>query len=209
MLSDEYNIFAGQDIKRIESLSDGVFSIAMTLLVLELSIPFLTAVHTEGDLWLQLLSFGPKLLVYFMSFITLGIFWTGQSLQYTYIHKSNRHLNWLNIFFLMFVALVPFSTAFLSEYIIFKLAIGVYWFNILLLGLIVYIHWQYACKNGFISQDAPERVHRAIKNRIITAQILYAAAASLSFISTYLSIALIIAIQLNYALAPSFRRGSE
>ena len=75
-LRDNYNIFAGLKIQRMKALSDGVFSIAMTLLVLELSIPFLVNVHTEGDLWLILLSTAPKLLVYFMSFITLGIFWT-------------------------------------------------------------------------------------------------------------------------------------
>ena len=210
-LKDDYNIFAGQKIQRIEALSDGVFSIAMTLLVLELSIPFYGAVHSEGDLWLVLLSTAPKLLVYFMSFITLGIFWTGQSLQFTYITKSDRHLNWLTIFFLMFVALVPFSTAFLSEYIVFKLAIGVYWFNILILGIIAYVHWQYACKSGFISHDIHdfEKADKALRNRIITAQIFYAIAASLCFISTYLSIAIIILIQLNYALAPSFRHKSK
>ena len=210
-LKDDYNIFAGQKIQRMEALSDGVFSIAMTLLVLELSIPFFITIHTEWDLWTMLLSISPKLLVYFMSFITLGIFWTGQSLQFTYITESDRHLNWLTIFFLMFVALVPFSTGFLSEYIVFKLAIGVYWFNILILGIIAYVHWQYACKSGFISHDIPdfEKADKALRNRIITAQIFYAIAASLCFISTYLSIAIIILIQLNYALAPSFRHKSK
>jgi len=208
-LTDEYNIFAGQDIKRINSLADGVFSIAMTLLVLGLSVPVLESINTEGDLWLLLLATGPRLLVYFMSFITLGIFWTGHSMQYTYITQSDRHLNWLSIFFLMFVALIPFSTAFLTEYITFKLAIGVYWLNILILGLIVYVHWQYACKNNFVSHDAPEykEVDRSIRNRIITAQIFYASAALLCFISTYLSIGIIIAIQLYYALAPRFKHG--
>lgn len=207
-LKDDYNILAGQDIQRIKALADGVSAIAMTILVLELSIPFLETVHSEGDLWTILLSILPRLLVYFMSFITLGIFWTGHSLQYTYITQSDRHLNWISIFFLMFIALIPFSTAFLTEYITFKLAIGVYWFNILLLGLILYIHWQYACKSNFVSHDSPEyeMVNRAMRNRIITAQIFYAFAALLCFISTYLSIAIIIAVQLNYALAPSFRR---
>jgi uncharacterized membrane protein len=73
----------------------------------------------------------------------------------------------------MFIAMIPFSTAFLSEYIIFKLKIGVYWFNILIPGLIAYAHWQYACKNNFVSLDAPEyeMVDKAMRNRIITAQI--------------------------------------
>ena len=210
-LKDNYNIFAGHDLQRTKALADGIFSIAMTILVLELSIPFLGTVHSEGDLWIILLSIMPKLLVYFMSFITLGIFWTGHSLQYTFIEESDRHLNWLSIFFLMFVALIPFSTAFLTEYITFKLAIGIYWLNILILGIFTYVHWQYACKSGFISGEIPDfkGVDRSLRNRIITAQIFYAIAALLCFISTYLSIAVLIAIQLNYALAPSFRHRSK
>ena len=210
-LKDDYNTFAGQDIRRTESLADGVFAIAMTILVLELSIPVLGTVHTEWDLWLVLLSIGPRLLLYFMSFMTLGIFWTGHSLQYTYITRSDRHLNWLSLFLLMVITLIPFSTAFLGEYITFKLAVGVYWFNILLFGVATYAHWQYACKSGYISHKIPdfEKVDNSIRNRIITAQIFYALAALLCFISTYLSIAVLIAIQLNYAFAPRFRHRSK
>jgi uncharacterized membrane protein len=210
-LTDDYNIFAGHDLQRIKALADGVFSIAMTILVLELSIPFLGSVHSEGDLWIVLLQVAPRLLVYFMSFITLGIFWTGHSLQYTFITESDRHLNWISIFFLMFVALIPFSTAFLTEYITFKLAIGVYWLNILILGIFTYVHWQYACKSGSISHEIPdfENTDKSLRNRIITAQIFYAIAALLCFISTYLSIAVLIAIQLNYAFAPRFRHRSK
>ena len=210
-LRDDYNVFAGHDLRRTKALADGVFSIAMTILVLELSIPFFGSVQSEGDLWVVLLQIAPRLLVYFMSFITLGIFWTGHSLQYTFITESDRHLNWLSIFFLMFVALIPFSTAFLTEYVTFKLAIGVYWLNILILGIFTYVHWQYACKSGLISGEVPdfEEVDKSLRNRIITAQIFYAIAALMCFVSTYLSIAILIAIQLNYALAPSFRRRSK
>jgi uncharacterized membrane protein len=73
-LRDDYNIFAGHDLQRTKALADGVFSIAMTILVLELSIPFFGSVHSEGDLFTVLLQVAPRLLVYFMSFITLGIF---------------------------------------------------------------------------------------------------------------------------------------
>jgi len=206
-LKDEYNIFAGKNIQRIEALSDGVFSIAMTILVLGLTIPFLEAVHTEGDLGLQLLSMAPKLLVYFMSFITLGLFWTGQTVQYTHITKSDRHLNWITIFYLMFIVLIPFSTVLLGEYITFKLAIGVYCFNMLLLALILYMHWQYAFKSNLVSRDIPdyERVDKAMRNRLIRVQIVYVVGALLCFISTYLSIGFILLFQLNYALPPNFR----
>jgi uncharacterized membrane protein len=201
-----YNNLAGQDIDRIKALADGVFAFAVTLLVLGLSVPVGGAIFTEQDLWLQLVSIGPRLLVYFMSFITLGIFWTGHAVQYTYITKSDRHLNWLSLFYLMFVSLIPFSTALLTQFITFRLAIVVYWLDILLLGILLLIHLQYAWKNDFFSQIPDrEEIYITIRNRIITAQALYAGSALLCIVSTYLSIGLIIVIQLNYALAPAFR----
>jgi uncharacterized membrane protein len=206
-LTSGYNRFAGLDISRSKSIADGVFAFALTLLVLGLSVPVVTGITGEVQLWLQLVSIGPSLLVYFMSFITLGNFWTGHAVQYTYINKSDRNLTWISLFFLMFVSLVPFSTALLSEYITFRTAITVYWVNILLLGLLLLLHWQYAWKNDFLTQDPDrEEINKAIRNRLIIAELLYAGAALLSIISTYLSIALLIIIQLNYAVAPSFFR---
>jgi len=141
-----------------------------------------------------------------MSFITLGNFWTGHAVQYTYINTSDRHLTWLSLFFLLFVSLVPFSTALLSEFITFRLAIAVYWTNILLLGLFLHIHWEYAWRNNLISGTPDhERIKKVVRNRLIVAESLYAGAALVCIISTYLSIVLLIAIQLNYAVAPRFR----
>lgn len=206
--NSDYNKIAGQNTRRTEALADGVFSIAMTLLVLDLRVPIGEAIATENDLWMQLVSIGPKLLSYFLSFMTLGIFWTAHSMQYTYIARSDRHLNWLSIFYLMAVSVVPFTTAFLSEHIHFKLALGLYWLNILFLGLIIFFHWQYAYKNDFLAPEIQDKktINSAICKRIVTAQLMYAAAALLCFINNYLSIGVTVAIQLNYAIAPNFKR---
>jgi len=205
-VKSDYNWIAGLDISRTKAIADGVFAFAMTVLVLGLSVPVAVAIVTEHDLWLRLISFEPNLLVYFMSFITLGNFWTGHSVQYTYITKSDRNLNWSSLFFLMFVSLVPFSTALLSQFITFKLAIAVYWINILLLGLLLLFHWQYAWINDFLPRTPDSvQINRAVRDRLIIAELLYGGAALLCFISTYLSIVLLIAIQLNYAVAPRFR----
>jgi uncharacterized membrane protein len=204
--TSDYNRIAGLDISRSKSIADGIFAFAVTLLVLGLSVPVSRGIVTEHDLWVQLVLIGPELLVYFMSFITLGNFWTGHAVQYTYINTSDRHLTWLSLFFLLFVSLVPFSTALLSEFITFRLAIAVYWTNILLLGLFLHIHWEYAWRNNLISGTPDhERIKKVVRNRLIVAESLYAGAALVCIISTYLSIALLIVIQLYYALAPTFR----
>jgi uncharacterized membrane protein len=197
-----YNQIAGQNVKRIEALSDGVFAIALTILVLEIKVPDVH-VHTEKELFQVIVLLAPKFLSYFLSFMTMGIFWTGQSLQLSYVENYNRDLNWNSLFFLLLVSLLPFTTAFLGEYIEFRLAIGLYWLNIFLLGFLLYIHWVYAFKNKFISLkgDELEAIDKAIRRRIIIAQVLYLFGALLSFINSYVSIGFIILVQLNYAFA--------
>ena len=198
-----YNQIAGQRLQRIEALSDGVFAIAMTLLILDIKVPTSEVIHAEGDLIKASFGLTPKLLSYFLSFITLGIYWAAQSTQFHFITKSDRRLNWINLFFLLFVSLIPFTTAFLSQYITFRFAIFVYWLNIIMLGLTLALHWNYANKNNFISLSENENVQvtKAIKRRVVESSLLYTLGALLSFINPYLSLLVLISIQLNYALA--------
>jgi uncharacterized membrane protein len=206
----EYNQIAGQRVGRVEALADGVVAIAITLLVLDIRVPVSDAIATEADLIAAFGGLLPKLLVYFLSFMTLGIFWTGHATQFHFIRQSDRKLNWISLFFLLFVSILPFTTAFLGQYIEFRFAVGVYWLNILLLGVFLYLHWTYAVGHGFVTLTDAERapIDAAIRRRIIIAQTLYAAAALLAFVNTYLSIAVIILIQLNYALG-LFRMGDR
>ena len=77
-----YNQLAGTSVDRLAGISDGIFSVGMTLLVLGLAVPTLSgAATTESELWKFLAKLGPNVLVYVMSFMTLGIFWVGQGTQ--------------------------------------------------------------------------------------------------------------------------------
>jgi uncharacterized membrane protein len=69
-----YNRIAGQSVERLAALSDGIFAVAMTLLVLELHVPVREAIHSERDLRRALALLTPQILIYMMSFLTLGIF---------------------------------------------------------------------------------------------------------------------------------------
>jgi len=176
----------------------------MTLLVLDIKVP-VGEFHSESDLIAAFWPLMPKFLAYLLGFMTLGIFWVGHATQFKFIARKDRHLTWLNIFFLMVISVFPFSTAFLSEYINFKFAIGVYWLNIFLAGLAIYIHLIYARKANLLNEDAgTTEVFKAIQNRVIIAQTLYLIAALLCFVNTYLSVAMTILVQLNYALALFF-----
>ena len=115
-MSTIYNRIAGQNLERLAALSDGIFAVAMTLLVLDLRVPVSGAIHTEGALWDALVKLSPSLITYFMSFLTLGIFWVGQQTQLNHLARSDRHLTWIHIAFLFTVSITPFSTKLLAEY---------------------------------------------------------------------------------------------
>lgn len=201
-MTTAYNRIAGQSVERLAALSDGIFAVAMTLLVLDLHAPVAEAIHSEHDLRHALLALAPRLLVYLMSFMTLGIFWVGQQTQLNYLSRSERSLTWIHIWFLAAMAIMPFSTALLSEFTRYRTALLVYWSNILVAGIALYATWKCAIALGVVREDVP----RAIERRIVIAQSLYALGAALCVISTYWSIGFIVLVQLNYAIAPRIGR---
>src|ERR1039457_4829730 len=120
----------------------------MTLLVLDLRAPAAEAMHSEHDLWRALVALSPRLLMYMMSFLTLGIFWVGQQTQLNYLDHSDRALSWIHILFLFMVSITPFSTMLLAEFTRYRIALLVYWLNILLLGVTLYFSWVCAMEKG-------------------------------------------------------------
>lgn len=201
-----YNQIAGQSVERLAALSDGVFAVAMTLLVLDLKVPTTEAIHGEPDLKRALIALSPRLLMYLMSFLTLGIFWVGQQTQLNHLSRSDRSLSWIHILFLFAVSITPFSTTLLAEFPEYRIALIAYWLNILLLGGVLYLSWLCATGTGLVKDDLPPEVPVAIKRRIVMGQALYAFGALLCIFNTYWSIGFIILVQLNYAIAPFARR---
>ena len=198
-----YNDLAGTNLDRLAGISDGIFSVGMTLLVLGLSVPAISSIRTDGDLWHALLTLGPNLLVYTMSFMTLGIFWVGQSSQLSQLTRSNRNFAWLELAFLFAVTLVPFSTALLARFPTLRLALVEYWLNIVLLGMMLLIAAEYGLRAHLFKEAERDELVRLIRGRIWIAQSLYAFATALSLVfPTWVSITLIVLIQLNYVVAP-------
>jgi uncharacterized membrane protein len=211
-MNTSYNQIAGQSIERLAALSDGIFGVAMTLLLLELHVPAKELIHSEGDLRGALATLAPQLLVYLMSFLTLGIFWVGQQTQLNHIERSERHFTWIHLAFLFLVTLMPFSTRLLTEFITYRTALVAYWANILLLGAFLYFSWGRATHAALVKSDTPPEVPTAICRRILIAQSFYAFGALLCVFNTYWSIGFIVLVQLYYAIAPRYwrrQRGEE
>jgi uncharacterized membrane protein len=197
-----YNRIQGRSVERLAALSDGLFAFAMTLLVLDLHIPSIAQVHSEGELLAALCALGPQWITWGMSFLTLGIFWAGQQTQLNHIGDGTRDLTWIHLVFLFFITLVPLSTRLLAEFITYRSALLLYWLNILALGAMLYWSWTHATHAGLIKDDTPDEVRASICRRILIAQSLYAVGAALCVINTWVSIGVIVLVQLNYAVAP-------
>src|SRR5262245_17751519 len=112
----EYNRHAGRSVERLAALSDGLFAIAMTLLVLELHLPEASGIVGEAGLARALIGFAPQLLVSTMSFLALGIFWVGQQSQFGQLKAADRDLTWVHIGFLFLVTILPLSTRLLADF---------------------------------------------------------------------------------------------
>jgi TMEM175 potassium channel family protein len=194
-----YNVIAGHSLDRLSGISVG-----MTLLVLGLAVPSATGVSREGDLARALALLLPNVVTYTMSFLTLGIFWVAQQTQFSQLKSSDRNFTWIHLGFLLAVTLIPFSTGLLAQFITFRVALLVYWLNILVLGFVLLAGAEYALRAHLFATEGEERraVIGVIRRRVLVAQSLYAVATALCVFNTYVSIALIVLIQLNYAVAP-------
>ncbi len=197
-----YNRIQGRNLDRLAALSDGIFAVAMTLLVLDLRIPSPAEVHGEGQLLAALGALGPQWIAYLMSFLTLGIFWAGQQTQLNHLDHGTRDLAWIHLGFLFTITFLPLSTRLLAGFITYRVALGAYWLNIFAPGAMLYWSWAHSTHMNLIKPDTPDGVRGSICRRIVIAQSLYAAGALLCFIHTWVSIAAIVLVQLNYAIAP-------
>lgn len=201
-----YNAIQGRSLERLAALSDGIFAVAMTLLVLDIHIPAAEGIHSEAALLHALAGLAPQWIAYLMSFLTLGIFWAGQQTQLNHIREGSRDLTWIHLAFLFTITLMPLTTRLLAEFIEYRSALVLYWLNILMPGVMLYWSWSHVVRHGLVKDETPAEVRGAICRRVLIAQSLYAVGAALCVVSNYLSIGFIVLVQLNYAFAPRFGR---
>jgi TMEM175 potassium channel family protein len=188
----------GLPANRVEALSDGIFAIAMTILVLEVHVPELAS---SADLGAALARLWPKLASYVLSFLLLGTLWVGHHFQFHYIRRTDRTLLWLNIGFLMCISFLPFCTSVVGSYPQEPLGIRIYGGTLMLAGILLYAHWAYATRRRRLCHASlEESVVRSIKNRIAVGLCVYAAAIGASFLSTTMSLLIFAAMPLAYLM---------
>lgn len=167
---------------RIEALADGIFAVAMTLLVLDIKSPVNVWFDTSRALADHLGTLEHSFIMYAISFVVLGMFWLGHHLQFHYVRYVDRPLLWINLAFLLCTVLVPFSTDLMGDHGHLRLPVFVYGANLLVLALLLLAHLHHLAANpDLASPDFAETavVHMRTQLLMFTVIPLASVAASL------------------------------
>lgn len=147
------------DTVRTEALSDGVFAIATTLLVLNLTVPSVPRDEAGRELPRAIGGLAPDLLSYVLSFLVIAGFWMAHRAIFRHITHVNRPLTWLNNVFLLVIAFLPFSTGLFDRYTVEELAIAIYVGTLVLARLALTAMWWYASARENLIGDTISQKH--------------------------------------------------
>ena len=189
---------------RLEAFSDGVFAIAITLLVLEIAVPEVAGKHLLGELWGERQIF----LAYFLAFMAIGVVWIEHSTLVDALDHIDAVFMRLNLLLLLLVAFVPFPARLMSEYFHARdpagerVAIVYFGLVLVLQSAMLLVLGRHAEREGLYGErTADERTEESrIRYQLAPSLILYPVAAIIGLLSPYLGVALYLLIALYLAI---------
>ena len=186
-------------MNRLHALTDGVYAIAMTLLVLELHVP---DARSSAELVTGLIAIAPNLFGFALGFAVLGTYWVGSAVNLSHLARVNRAALFLNVLQLFFISLLPFTTALLGRYPDEAAAVIVYALHLEALGLTQYAHWVYVLRHPELVQAPIDaRTERAATIRILVGPAAWAVAMLLALVSPRLGYAVFYVVLIGYLIA--------
>ena len=185
---------------RLEAFSDGVFAVAITLLVLEINIP------AGENLWHQLKEEWPSFASFFVSFWVIGIIWVNHHGLLDHLKRTDRGVLYLNLLVLMTVVFIPFSTALMAEHLKSgddeKVAAIVYASAFLAMGIAFGLFWTYIVKHRReLGVEIPDEEVRRMSVGFMIGNPLYAVAVVMAFISPAVVLVIVGGVAAYYMVA--------
>jgi TMEM175 potassium channel family protein len=159
---------------RMEALTDGIFAIAMTLLVLELKVPDLPKSVASHELLQKLGEETPAFVSFLISFMYCGLLWLQHHLAMHFVRHIQAALVWLNLLFLMSISILPFSCALLGHFIRNSAVQEIYFGNMLLAALLLLMQWLFAKRKKLLHEDDP-RATKAMGQQLFMLPVALAA----------------------------------
>jgi uncharacterized membrane protein len=171
-------------LDRTLAISDGVFAFAITLLVLDLIVPSLSPSASSIDLWQALSKEYSSFFSYILSFLIAGLWWNAHHRTFEHIRNADSTVRWLNLLFLLWIALLPFFTKILDQYINLQLGVVLYATDQTAAGIFLALAWVYASRNHrLIEKNMKESEIRFATLRYVIAPIFFIASIGISFVS--------------------------
>lgn len=179
---------------RVETFSDGVIAIIITIMVLSIKLPDVGDAKTTWRFTRYLIELAPYFTTYAFSFMMVGIFWTNHHHMFHLLEKTDEGLLWQNLFFLFWMSLIPFASAMLGANPLLPASSSLYGFIMLMTTLMVAIMRDYALRKGLVHRDKDRETDKKINKASLKGKIKsYAGAASylisipLAFVHVYLA----------------------
>jgi uncharacterized membrane protein len=187
---------------RIEAFSDGVFAIAITLLILDVAVPARDSTPA-GDLAGALGDDWPSYFAYLVSFLVIGIIWVNHHTLFAKVGRADRPVLFANLGLLFTVSVLPFPTHLLAEYLTAgansHIAAAIYSGAMLAMGLAYSVLWLCVSRDlGLLHQPIGRRERRSALRRFGAGNIVYVATIGLSFVSAIAALAVHAAMALYY-----------
>ncbi len=198
------NTAHGLSIHRSDALTDGVFAVAMTLLVIDLRLPEHSLIHNDDDLAQALASLLPKAISWFISFGVLAFFWFGHQRAFNQVRSADGKLVALNIGQLAFVSVMPFSAALVGEHGRALVSQIVYSLNMAALATLAWLTLRYIYRHPELSRVAPRAAaYRSARFRLFGLMLISAVSVALQYVIPTLGN---IAFMLMMVIMPISRR---
>ncbi|NJR50617.1 MAG: DUF1211 domain-containing protein [Leptolyngbyaceae cyanobacterium CSU_1_3] len=194
---------------RLSFFSDGVFAITITLLVIEIKVPELKEVAKDQitpALFKELAHLMPSIWGCVISFVILGLYWIAHHNMFMSIKHHNHTLLWLNTFFLMCIASVPFTTGLISHYPDQQISVVAYAAVLTLTGIFLNIIWWYSSTHYLLEEGIEPEFVTFVHRYIRIAPIVYALSIFASFISVSLAELMLIAVSIYYIIPKRYHR---
>jgi uncharacterized membrane protein len=191
------------DNVRLNAISDGVFAIVITLMVFEIKIPEIPPGLVSTELSQDLIKLLPDFSIMLLSFVILGIYWVGHNNVFLHVLHHDRLLLWLNILFLLTMALIPFPAALLIRYGNEQISVILYALNLAIGGVLLDLIWSYSTYNRHLMCDSiqPDLIH-SFHVRILTGPVIYLLAIGVSFLSLLVA-KILFGLAIVYYLIPT------
>jgi uncharacterized membrane protein len=190
---------------RLEAFCDGVFAIAITLLILEVKIPSHDDIEHYGGLYNFLYHIWPSFFAYIFSFVIIGIYWANHHYFISMYKKTDHVFNMLHVLFLMCIAFLPYPTALLGDLISDETqrssVVTFYSLGIWLPSIFWFISWQYGKKSLMDPRLDPAFISKLTKLYLLS-NALYCFAFIISFFNSYISLSINIILTLLYLFPP-------